>query len=186
VDKTALVAEDIRDGKALIEALDKAAFSLSSALWYHSPELMEWRLVVATPLMEQQGPIEVYSLIQSVLQELPLEGDLSLDNISVASPGSEIIQRFLRATRGSHLAEGLFTGDAYIYRLREPPKARTATTGARVNAAKHRDTIQSRIEKLQGLLRNLPADSSEAGRLRQEVKFLEERRREFDAVASKD
>jgi hypothetical protein len=35
-------------------------------------------------------------------------------------------------------------------------------------------------------LRDLPVGSSEADRLRQEVKFLEEQRREFDAVASKE
>jgi hypothetical protein len=186
MDKTILVAADIRDGRKLVEALDRAEFSLSAALWYRSPESLEWRLILATPLVERPGPIEAISLIQLILQDLSLEGDFSLDNVLVVSPASEIVQRFLRKARGSELIEGLFTGDAYIYRLQKPPAPSSSVARARVNAAKHRDRIQSSIDKLQASLRSLPDNSPEATRLRQHMEFLEERRREFDAIASED
>ena len=123
MDKTALVEAYINDGKKLIETLVKAQFPIKAALWFYMTDAEEWRLLIASPIVEEKGPNEAYTLIQKELEQLSL--DISLNEVSVLSPRSELI-RLIRATikTGTKIAGIRFTGnviqnklieDAYIY-----------------------------------------------------------------------
>jgi hypothetical protein len=138
----ALVEKDIEDGRKLIEALDQADFRVHAALWFYFSDSEEWRLMIATPLVDEQGPKETYTRVQSVLAKLfktsrfvPIHGfpqvevstGISLKDISVVSPKHNIIQALRAAIRtgpgisGIRLTRNAFNNvfieDAYIYRM---------------------------------------------------------------------
>src|SRR5262249_18721753 len=127
---------------------------------------------------------QVYTLIQSVIQNASLEGNLSLDNILVVSPGYEVVERLLNALHGTPLQYELNTGDNYIYRLEGLNRTTLSKFNARSNAARHRDTIQERIDRLRGLLSGLPDNDPHAVGIKQQISFLEEIRRDFDVIAN--
>ncbi|MBA7490512.1 hypothetical protein ES702_01050 [subsurface metagenome] len=127
MDKTVLVEKYIQEGKRLIEALDKAGFQVEAAMWFYLTDSDEWRLLIASPFVEKNGPKKAYSFIQSVLAQLSPSSEISLKDISVLSPKHHLISllriairtgpgisgiRFTRNVINSTLIE-----DAYIYRI---------------------------------------------------------------------
>lgn len=96
MDQAALVTPDVEGGKELLAALDKDELDVRAALWLYMPEISEWRLFVATPLVDKLGPRKIYGRIQSILRRLERPHDISLGNISVVSPESELIKLFSR------------------------------------------------------------------------------------------
>lgn len=122
-----MVEKDIADGKLLIEALDRSKFTLSGALWFYFPKAEEWRLLLVSPLVDRMGPRKSYSIIQSVIEDFPPSFGISIINISVTSPKSELIQLLKIAIRtGPEISEirfsrntinNVFIEDALVYRL---------------------------------------------------------------------
>ena len=129
--KTVLVERDIEDGRRLLLALDQTnvpagGFRIAAALWLYSGDPPEWRLIIATPLVDQLGVRSTYSAIQKVLDSLSPDIGLTLQNISVVKPGDSLVRtlgrvlrvgaaagvRFARNTVGDTYIE-----DSYIYRL---------------------------------------------------------------------
>jgi hypothetical protein len=123
---TSLVEQSIRDGKTLIEALDRSGFGVHSALWYYVPETGRWLLIISSPIVSEKGPKEAYTSIQKVLAGLPHVA-ISLKDISVVSPDHELIRLFgpvistgagIVGVRFSQSTiNGIFIEDAYIYRM---------------------------------------------------------------------
>jgi hypothetical protein len=111
----------------LIEALDSKGVEVKAALWLLSPELEEWRLIIATPLIDEQGPIAAYTLVQSVLEATPEAQSISLDSISIVSPGDPMVKLLgktfrtgpvitrLELTKAS--VRNVFFEEAHIYRM---------------------------------------------------------------------
>ena len=99
MDQAALVARepDVEAGRKLIEALDEARLDIQAALWIYMPEIGEWRLMLASSLVAQAGPKEVYQRIQSTLRELEL--DISLKDVGLVTPESPLIKAFHGTTR---------------------------------------------------------------------------------------
>ncbi len=97
MDQTILVAPDVEGGKELLKALDEATLDIRAALWLYMPETSKWRLIVASPLVDQLGPKETYRRIQSVLTGPGSLPNISLMDISVEGPDSKLIKllRFL-------------------------------------------------------------------------------------------
>jgi len=127
MDKTALVETDIEDGKKLVEALDKANFPVHSALWFYLSESDEWRFIVASSLVDENGPKDAYTQIQRVLAKLSKPFGISLKNISVVSPNDDLIQ-LLRITISTgpgisgirfarNTINNIFIEDSYLYRV---------------------------------------------------------------------
>lgn len=120
-----VVEPEIKTGRAVTEALEETGTRVQAALWFYFSEAGEWRLVIATPLVDKVGPKRAYAELQKTL--IRKELDIDLRRISLVSPSNHLIQLFRSAVRtGPGLSEIRFTGntinnvfieDAYIYRL---------------------------------------------------------------------
>lgn len=131
--KNSLVEADLLAGRRLVINLDvpepnRSLFRLKAAFWLYDSESQEWRLVLATPLVDEEGPLATYKHLQRSLSSIQ-PTDLSLQNISVWSPRKPLIKAIKRASRippgteGIRLTRntvaGIYIEDAYVYRL--PP-----------------------------------------------------------------
>jgi len=122
-----LVKEIIDDGKELIEALDETQFEVKAAMWFYQADSDEWRLLIASPYVEENGPKKAYNLIQKELKKLSLPSGISLKDISLLSPQHDLIILMKKAIRtGAGISDIRFTRnvidgrlieDALIYRM---------------------------------------------------------------------
>lgn len=127
MDKPTLVDADIKAGEALLSRLDDIEFNVKAALWFYVQDSEEWRLIIASPIVDNDGPKKAYEKVQLQLQELNGHYELTLRNISLVSPQDKLIKALKSAiTTGkaiSHIRftrnviNGIFIEDAYIYRL---------------------------------------------------------------------
>ena len=139
MDKTELVIELIQAGEKLIIALDKTNFKVTAAMWFYLSETNEWRLIIASPYVDSNGPKKSYEFIQEQLASLSpgseMSNDvatdivryLSLENISVISPKDKLI-KLMRPALGTtsgifhirftkNAINNVLIEDAYIYRM---------------------------------------------------------------------
>ncbi len=117
----------ISDGARLIESLDKSGFHVVAAFWLYLSESDEWRLIIASPSEIVKGPRQAYTDIQSVLSNTSPPIEISLQDISVVSPGDRLIQSLKGLIGTGYGRVGLriknsvsnnqFIEDAYIYRM---------------------------------------------------------------------
>jgi hypothetical protein len=134
VDTAALVASqrmstvapevDLEGGRVLVEQLQQVGFPLDAALWYLDPAAEEWRLLLASPLVEQQGRRQAYEHVEQLLRRLQLPL-LDLNRIVVLTPGEPLIQALRSASGlrgGTWLTHDRFDSilieRAYLYFLR--------------------------------------------------------------------
>jgi hypothetical protein len=124
--KTTLVEFDVEGGTRLIQALDASDFPVRVALWLYFTEAEEWRLVLASRVADEYGPLEAYSRIQRTLQHLA-DVDIPLQRV-VAVGVNDPLVRDIRALIGSrpglngirltnNVVNGRTIADAYIYRV---------------------------------------------------------------------
>jgi hypothetical protein len=57
-------------GAALTQKLDESGLPVTTALWFFDSEIVEWRLLFASPEMGSEGPRAVYRKIFAALSEL--------------------------------------------------------------------------------------------------------------------
>jgi hypothetical protein len=127
MDKPTLVDADMKAGEALLNKLDETEFDVKAALWFYMPDSEEWRLILASPTVDSDGPKKAYEKVQSELQGLDQGYELSLQNISLISPSDNLIKVLKSAVKTgkkiSHIRftrnviNNVFIEDAYIYRL---------------------------------------------------------------------
>ncbi|MTT32405.1 hypothetical protein GMB86_10345 [Terrilactibacillus sp. BCM23-1] len=128
MDKTILVEQDLKNGERLIRKLDELNFIVHSAFWLYIPESDIYRLMIATPLVDEIGPQEVYRKIKSTIDLIEEPFDISLQSISVISPNNELIKILgtftktdanaingIRFTRNT--INNMYIEDSYIYRI---------------------------------------------------------------------
>lgn len=129
--KTSLVEHDLNEGKKLLEALDRpkpngTSFRVKAAFWLYRPESMGWRLILATPLVDEKGRLATYAHLRKILDSIqPM--NLSTHNISVVSPRDPLVKAFRGALRiapdsedvrfSGAMVGGTYVEDAYLYRL---------------------------------------------------------------------
>jgi hypothetical protein len=87
----------------------------------------EWRLIIASPIVDKDGPKKAYEQVQSQLQEFNGRYNLSLRNIALVSPDDKLIKALRSVVKTgkaiSHIRftknviNGVFIEDSYIYRL---------------------------------------------------------------------
>jgi len=92
--------------------------------------------VLATPLVDEEGPLATYKHLQRALYSIQ-PTDLSLQNISVWSPQKALIKAIKRGSRIPPGAEsvrltrntvgGIYIDDAYVYKVPPPHVASSAS-----------------------------------------------------------
>jgi hypothetical protein len=96
MDKTALVAPDldrISRGEELIEELKKAEYPVHRAFWWYSSErYSDWRLVIASPLVDQRGPLAAYKKLDAVLRKHRPDLILWVKSVHLVSPNDSLIR----------------------------------------------------------------------------------------------
>lgn len=126
--KEILVDSYKRDGKKLIKRLNNPAtgFNITAALWFYLSDSEEWRLVIASPYVRENGPIESYKLVNSLMDEINGKSKRKLAfssrEISVVKPDDPLINLFKVITRhntdvlcSNCIINGSLIEGAYIY-----------------------------------------------------------------------
>lgn len=130
--KDILVTESLSDsmmraGAKLIERLDALEADVKSAFWFYFSEEQVWKLIIASPSVDSEGPRDYYKKIVAANESAePEEEVVSLNDIGVTNTNAQIVQllgiavgtgdgiagiRFSRNT-----VNGTFIEDSYIYR----------------------------------------------------------------------
>jgi hypothetical protein len=87
MDRSLLVSEFRAAGPPLVDRLKEAGYPFSAAFWYWDEEAQEERLAIATPLVDEPGPLAAYKQIGAVLQRHPEIAPLFfLARITAVSP----------------------------------------------------------------------------------------------------
>jgi hypothetical protein len=121
-----LVDAEVRFGQEVVEALDRAEVPYRAALWYFAPQYDEWRLLIATPLVNEEGSPKAYLRILKVLSKEPASNELPFTRVWLVKdddPLIDAIAKSLHLRRGTKpkftggSLQGSFARDAHIYRL---------------------------------------------------------------------
>ena len=100
--KGQLTSEMIEAGRHLLARLKESNHEVTAAYWLYNPDAGEWRLTLAMPEVDADGPREVYSRIWSVLSG---NGGtfigLDLSNITVVSPADRFVRTLLHYQKQS-------------------------------------------------------------------------------------
>lgn len=137
-----LVDRRIDHGARLLADLDEAGVPIESAFWLFTSEWDEWRLVLATPLYDQFGPLEAY---RRLLDVFDADITISFRSDSITAVGTDNIRvqelrslfRTLPPKFGDRFEDRFIQGqeieNAYVYRL--SPSSQHHVNGA---ASEHR------------------------------------------------
>lgn len=129
MDTNTLVNNYILQGRRLISSLDAENYPVTACFWYYFSEPRSWRLIIASPRVDQGGALPVYQFIQTLLpQTLENQEGFSLKDITVIGPTNPLILLLRTAiqTPPNAIAGINFSGNtinntfiegAYIYRL---------------------------------------------------------------------
>jgi hypothetical protein len=115
-------------GADLVRTLDSDKLKISAALWFYLESSDTWRLFIASPDVQSQGPKKTYERIQEALGRNVNAVRIALRDISVVPPDDPLIAllRVAIKTGASDVSgirfsrntiNGQFIQDAYIYRL---------------------------------------------------------------------
>ncbi len=99
MDKKVLVDRDIHDGVRLAQALYDAGFRARHMFWVLFPESAGYRLYVASPLIDEIGPIQAYTRMKEVLDQLAPPVDIPLTAITIVSPQDQLVQAVSQMAR---------------------------------------------------------------------------------------
>ena len=135
-----LVDRDIRQGEAIVRALDGAtddSMRPTAALWFLFSEEETWRLLLALPAMATDPAQSVYARLLEIVTRAPDIEHFSFDTVGLISPESPLvdllsiaIQTPADAVAGIRFSNNTVNGqlipDAYIYRLTRPLPERIA------------------------------------------------------------
>jgi hypothetical protein len=127
--KTSLVETDIAEGRRLIAALNQinSHFQVQAAFWLYRPEVMEWRFMIATPLIDQKGPFNAYTDVQRILRTIVPPLSISMQDISVVSSHDKLVKVLKKVVHippgtpgvrfGRSRVDDTYIEDAYLYRV---------------------------------------------------------------------
>jgi hypothetical protein len=126
MDKTILVAPDLKLGDEVLEMLDAAKFPVTAALWVLSEKLGGWQFVVGTPLYEKLGTREAYGQLIAAVRVNDPEAML-FDEVRLMSnrhPFIRAVRRmfehrdFRKGVKIAGLIGDLYVEDAIVYRIK--------------------------------------------------------------------
>lgn len=122
---TALVDNrDIEIGRKIISALTMAGIGVTVAFWAHIPQLSEWQLFIATPLVDSKGERSAYEEVLRTLRNKGLDADLPWRRLFLRSPKDPVLRSLEKQSRRSPnegfrvlnaLVGDRFIEDAFLY-----------------------------------------------------------------------
>lgn len=130
--KDILVTESLSDsmikaGAKLVKRLDSEKSQVKSAFWLYTSDEKIWKLIIASPLVDSEGPRNFYKRIVTANESAEKHEEVvSLNDIGVTNTNNQIVQllKFAIGT-GDGISEirfsrntinGVFIEDCYIYR----------------------------------------------------------------------
>jgi hypothetical protein len=125
---TALVDKSSIDlGRKVIAALSRAGIPVTVGLWAFASEPEEWQLTIATPLVDEVGPLAAYGRVQKALQKAGVANGFPPPRIFLRSPKDRVLRLLQKESRAlgnlghedyrlvNASIEGSFVEDAYVY-----------------------------------------------------------------------
>ena len=127
MDNAALVNLDIEDGKRVIDALEEGGKAPNVALWAKLPDYEDWRLVIASDLLDQSSAFSGYSDINAAMEKarIPIHRQPTVFLRPMDNPFIQALRRTFASasdTYGMRLGGQTFGDkyleDAFVYRIR--------------------------------------------------------------------
>lgn len=120
-----LVSDDLEKGKAVLKAIDEAHLNVRTAFWLSTDG--NWRLMLATPLVDQEGHRQAYKAIQAALAKCNPDDVVPLRQIEVISVTDPRIQAVKSLRKNlditaapirfsNNVIKDILIEDSYIYR----------------------------------------------------------------------
>ena len=118
----------IEAGKKLIERLDEASSDIKAAFWMFFPDEKNWKLILVSQLVKQDGPRQFYKrVIEANKEASESESIVSLNDVSVTDTSDTLANILNMAiSTGDKISgirfsgntiNGVFIEDCYIYRI---------------------------------------------------------------------
>jgi|SRR5579871_2078876 len=127
MDKATLVNIDIAGGERVLQILDQAGFKVNIALWLYSSEFEAWRLYLASPVVDVNGPKKAYVQLLSAIRSYDpdLTSAITITLVSPRHPLMRALKRSFGETAsvhgmrlGGNVIGGIFVEQAYVYRVK--------------------------------------------------------------------
>lgn len=119
-----LVNSDIDLGRRIVGALTRAAIPVTVYLWAFVPEQAEWQFMIATPLVDSDGPLAAYKEVNKALQKEGMLDEVPASRIFLKSPRDAVLKSLEKDSRAvphetfrvvNEQITGTFVEDAYLY-----------------------------------------------------------------------
>jgi len=127
MDKKTLVNIDIEEGKKLLKILDNSSIKITSAFWLYLTDIEEWRLMLATKLIEEVGPQKAYTQLLENTNRHKDTIDIPLEAITLISPNDPLnllLKSAIKTGPGisgvrfsGNVINGVLIKDSYLYRI---------------------------------------------------------------------
>ncbi|MGH9448117.1 MAG: hypothetical protein ACRD3O_20700 [Terriglobia bacterium] len=125
--KTLRVTNLIDDGEQLVRKLEEKNFPISAAFLRYLDDEGLWRLVIVSPVVGQEGPLNTYMQVNNAVDELGSSVQFGLSDISVMSPSWSQFRDLRRTLESAGLHRiaaagqprrlgGVNLPDFYVYR----------------------------------------------------------------------
>lgn len=89
---TALVNRDLEIGREILAALTKASITVNVAFWAYVPQISEWQLFIATPLVDSKGSKSAYEKVLRILHDSGIGPELPWRRIFLRSPKDPVLK----------------------------------------------------------------------------------------------
>jgi hypothetical protein len=124
---TALVDSLIKDGKVLLDELQRQGIQIEAALWLYDTDSEEWRLSIASSELLRRSREEAYAVIQNALMAIP-KRSITLSNVTISALSDPIVKALRSVITIDSVGAGIrisrsafnnvYIEDAYIYLLK--------------------------------------------------------------------
>ncbi len=124
---TVLVATDFAAGLSVVQALERSDFPLNVALWLYFWEHEDWRLVLASPRLDEVGGAKAYGLVHRTLEAegISLKQTPTLAIMPMSDPFIRALRRIFGKAKnvegmrlGKQLIGDRWVEEALVYRIR--------------------------------------------------------------------
>jgi hypothetical protein len=125
MDQATLVNLDVNAGLKVLDTLDAAKLKAVVALWMLSPDYSDWRLVLASPALDQAHPLKAYEQVAEALHGNAFQMRPPILILPTKDPFVRELRRIFGKTEdvtgmrlGGQTIGNRFISDAYVYRIK--------------------------------------------------------------------